>query len=221
MFFLPPRPRALTIDAPPLFTSTSWSIDEAALSVILREPRITAKQIANGLRSSKRRLRDMERMVSRGREPVDYASVKGNIAVDRSGMYGSQVRDLKGMMTLAGMRSISYPDGHPAETAYGLAAWIVADEFGLLTAHESISCQGHTTRKNAEFCLLGRRGKPKWLSAKVEEVIISPLREHSRKPEEAWQRIEEYAAGPYIELNARTERRGWHAWGNETDRFAA
>ena len=80
---------------------------------------------------------------------------------------------------------------------------------------------GYTTRKNAEFCLLGRKGKPKRLSAKVEEIIISPLRKNSRKPEEPCQRIEEYAEGPYIELNARTERPGWDTWGNETRKFAA
>lgn len=80
--------------------------------------------------------------------------------------------------------------------------------------------QGYTTRKNAEFCLLGRRGNPKRLAKDVHEVIISPRREHSRKPEEAWQRIERYASGPYIELNARTERPGWDAWGNETGKFS-
>lgn len=78
---------------------------------------------------------------------------------------------------------------------------------------------GYTTRKNAEFCLLGRRGAPKRQAADVHEVIISPRREHSRKPEEAWQRIERYASGPYIELNSRTERPGWDAWGNEVGKF--
>lgn len=79
--------------------------------------------------------------------------------------------------------------------------------------------QGYTTRKNAEFCLIGRKGNPKRLSAAIHEVIIAPVREHSRKPEEAWQRIERYAAGPYIELNSRTERQGWDHWGNEVGKF--
>lgn len=71
--------------------------------------------------------------------PIGRALADLRQCVGRSGMYGSQVRDLKGMMTLAGMRSISYPDGHPAETAYTLAAWIVADEVGLLTGHQRIA----------------------------------------------------------------------------------
>jgi N6-adenosine-specific RNA methylase IME4 len=81
---------------------------------------------------------------------------------------------------------------------------------------------GKTTRKNTEVCLLGRRGSPQRLSAAVRELIISPVREHSRKPEDAAKRIEEYAPGPYLEMFARSERGGqWSSWGNQTDRFAA
>jgi N6-adenosine-specific RNA methylase IME4 len=61
---------------------------------------------------------------------------------------------------------------------------------------------GLTTRKN-EFCLLGRRGNCKRQSKKVREVILAPVREHSRKPDEAYRRIMEYADGPYVELFAR------------------
>jgi N6-adenosine-specific RNA methylase IME4 len=78
---------------------------------------------------------------------------------------------------------------------------------------------GHTTRKNAEFCLLGRRGSPKRLSKAVRELIISPRREHSRKPDESYARIEAYAAGPYVDLFARERRPGWDSWGDQTDRF--
>lgn len=79
---------------------------------------------------------------------------------------------------------------------------------------------GHTTRKSAEFCLLGRRGAPKRKSKAVREVIMSPRREHSRKPDETYGRIETYADGPYLELFARQPWPGWTAWGNQTDRFA-
>lgn len=78
---------------------------------------------------------------------------------------------------------------------------------------------GHTTRKNAEFCLLGRRGSPKRLRKDIRELIISPVREHSRKPDEVHERIEAYSAGPYLELFARAPRAGWTIWGNQTDRF--
>ena len=79
---------------------------------------------------------------------------------------------------------------------------------------------GYTTRKNSEYVLLGRRASPKRLSKAVRELIIAPVREHSRKPDEAMARIEQYAAGPYLEMFARTDRGGqWTAWGNQTDRF--
>jgi N6-adenosine-specific RNA methylase IME4 len=39
---------------------------------------------------------------------------------------------------------------------------------------------GKGTRRNPEECWLGRRGNPKRLSAGVPELIIAPVREHSR-----------------------------------------
>lgn len=78
---------------------------------------------------------------------------------------------------------------------------------------------GYTTRKNAEFCLLGRRGSPRRQRKDVHEVIISQRREHSRKPTEAYERIEAYCEGPRLELFARTQREGWSVWGNETEKF--
>jgi len=79
---------------------------------------------------------------------------------------------------------------------------------------------GLTTRKNAEICLLGRRGSPKRLSREVRELIIAPRREHSRKPEEAYDRIMQYGSGPYLELFARQRRAGWSSWGNQVGHFA-
>lgn len=78
---------------------------------------------------------------------------------------------------------------------------------------------GHTTRKNAEICLLGRRGNAKRTAKDVLEPIISPVREHSRKPDEAYERAQRYAAGPYLELFSREERPGWTTWGNETGKL--
>lgn len=79
---------------------------------------------------------------------------------------------------------------------------------------------GYWTRANPEIALLFTRGKPKRLHADVRKLIISPRREHSRKPDEACERIERLVAGPYLEMFARTTRPGWTAWGNETTRFA-
>jgi N6-adenosine-specific RNA methylase IME4 len=79
---------------------------------------------------------------------------------------------------------------------------------------------GFTTRKNAEFCLLARRGGAKRNAKDVREVILAPIREHSRKPDEAHARIERYCDGPRLELFARQARPGWSAWGNETSKFS-
>lgn len=78
---------------------------------------------------------------------------------------------------------------------------------------------GFTTRKNAEFCLLGRRGNARRVAKDVRELIIAPRREHSRKPDEVHGRIERYCAGPYLELFARESHPGWTTWGDEASKF--
>jgi len=81
-----------------------------------------------------------------------------------------------------------------------------------------IGC-GSWTRANPEPCLLGIKGRPKRKDAGIPQLIVSPRREHSRKPEEAYHRIETLLDGPYLELFARTERPGWDAWGDEVGKF--
>lgn len=78
---------------------------------------------------------------------------------------------------------------------------------------------GYWTRKQTEICLLFTLGKPKRLSMGVREVIEAPRREHSRKPDETYARVQALVAGPYLEMFARTRAPGWDAWGNEVERF--
>jgi N6-adenosine-specific RNA methylase IME4 len=78
---------------------------------------------------------------------------------------------------------------------------------------------GYWTRSNSEVCLLATRGKPKRAAADVRQAIISPRREHSRKPDEIHRRIERLVGGPYLELFARQTRPGWDVWGNQTTKF--
>ena len=80
---------------------------------------------------------------------------------------------------------------------------------------------GRWTRANAEICLLATKGKPKRISASVHSVIISKIQEHSKKPNEARERIVDLCGDlPRIELFARQYADGWDCWGNETDKFA-
>lgn len=54
----------------------------------------------------------------------------------------------------------------------------------------------------------------------LPSIINAPVREHSRKPEEAYRLIERlYPTQRKIELFARTQRPGWNSWGNQTDKF--
>ena len=77
---------------------------------------------------------------------------------------------------------------------------------------------GFWTRGNAEICLLATRGHPKRKSTKVHQFIISPLRGHSQKPDEARAKIIELVGDlPRVELFAREQAEGWDTWGNEVE----
>jgi len=78
---------------------------------------------------------------------------------------------------------------------------------------------GHWTRANAEICILATRGKPKRVSKSVRQIIESPIEDHSKKPDEARDRIVKLMGNlPRIELFARQSVPGWHCWGNEIDK---
>ena len=77
---------------------------------------------------------------------------------------------------------------------------------------------GYWTRANSEICMLATRGNPKRVSASVHQVIISRIEEHSKKPQEARERIVKLMGDvPKIELFARQKVDGWDVWGNELD----
>ena len=78
------------------------------------------------------------------------------------------------------------------------------------------------TLKSTEICLLGIKGSMGKLkkSNNVRQLIEAERKEHSKKPNEARERINElYGSVPKIELFARMKSVGWDAWGNETDKF--
>lgn len=75
---------------------------------------------------------------------------------------------------------------------------------------------GYWTRANAELCIVATKGSPKRQSRRVHQVILSPIEEHSKKPDEARNRIVELMGDvPRIELFARQKTPGWDVWGNE------
>lgn len=77
---------------------------------------------------------------------------------------------------------------------------------------------GYWTRANAEFCILATKGKPKRVAKDVHQVIISHIEEHSKKPNEARERIIRLMGDiPRVELFARQKPDGWDVWGNEVE----
>lgn len=77
---------------------------------------------------------------------------------------------------------------------------------------------GRWTRANAEFVILGTKGKPHRVNAGVSSVLDDPIAGHSRKPVSCRERIVTLMGDvPRIELFARGESAGWDAWGNTPD----
>ena len=90
----------------------------------------------------------------------------------------------------------------------------------LWTEADFFTGMGYWTRANAELCLLSTRGNPQRQSASVRRLVVTPRREHSRKPDEVADRIVALMGDvPRIELFARTTRPGWAVWGNESEKF--
>jgi len=77
---------------------------------------------------------------------------------------------------------------------------------------------------NIELLLLGIKGKPKGKFAPhqrlVGQIIEAELREHSRKPDESYEKIN--LAYPHLtkcEFFSREHREGWNCYGNEVGKF--
>jgi len=80
---------------------------------------------------------------------------------------------------------------------------------------------GFYFRNTTEMILFGVRGKLRTLAPGRSQVNIirTQKREHSRKPDELYEIIEECSPGPYLELFARGQREGWSQWGNEVENY--
>ncbi len=78
--------------------------------------------------------------------------------------------------------------------------------------------RGYWTHSNAEVCLLATRGRPARAGTGVSSLVVSPRREHSRKPDGVRERIVRvFGDVPRAELFARQRVPGWSAWGNEVE----
>lgn len=79
---------------------------------------------------------------------------------------------------------------------------------------------GYLHRGGAEFFLVGFIGHPPIEPARERNVIFGMVREHSRKPEEAYAWCERYfPSARRVELFSRATRPGWDTWGYEAGKF--
>ena len=82
---------------------------------------------------------------------------------------------------------------------------------------------GFYFRNVTEILLFGVRGKnARTLQPGRTQVnyVSSRKREHSRKPDEQYELIEECSWAPFLELFARGERRNWTSWGNQAQGYS-
>jgi N6-adenosine-specific RNA methylase IME4 len=110
---------------------------------------------------------------------------------------------------------------HLQESFQVFAAWGFEYKTNAVWVKDKIGL-GYFIRGQHEHLLIATRGDmPCPLPAnRPPSVINAPRREHSRKPDEAYELIERmYPELPKLELFARQQRPGWAAWGNETSKF--
>ncbi|MDF2601110.1 MAG: hypothetical protein K0Q54_3933 [Methylobacterium brachiatum] len=73
---------------------------------------------------------------------------------------------------------------------------------------------------NAEYVVILKSGRPHSIKGRpFSGVWIEPRREHSRKPPNLHEEIEDRIPGPYLEIFGRESRPGWTVWGNEATKF--
>lgn len=78
---------------------------------------------------------------------------------------------------------------------------------------------GFYFRNTTEIVLFGIRGSLRTLKPGRRQVNIirTQKQEHSRKPDELYEIIEQCSPGPYLEIFARGKRANWDVFGNQAD----
>ena len=113
-----------------------------------------------------------------------------------------------------------------------MAAWgftfKTAGHWAKTTRHGKLAFgTGYLLRCAGEPFLIGTRGRPK-TARNVRSVVMGPVREHSRKPDESFAAAEQLVSRDVLgrdprrlELFSRQEREGWTVWGDQTGKFDA
>lgn len=79
---------------------------------------------------------------------------------------------------------------------------------------------GYWLRCQAEFCLLGIKGKPAWYLENERDILTIARKEHSRKPDEFYEMVKRLSPDTKrIDIFSREKRDGFEQYGNEPDKF--
>lgn len=79
---------------------------------------------------------------------------------------------------------------------------------------------GYVLRSCSEIFLLGANGSPKTFNRSTRNVIEAPRRQHSRKPDEAYEKAERlFGPARRVDLFSRQTRPGWVSWGDDASKF--
>lgn len=79
---------------------------------------------------------------------------------------------------------------------------------------------GLVSLKNIEDLWAFKVGPSPRLKARGQkELLVAPVREHSRKPDDSLERVRLTFPGPYVEIFSRQPRENWTTWGDENDFF--
>lgn len=103
--------------------------------------------------------------------------------------------------------------------AFGvLDAWGFRD-VAILTWVKDRMGLGSWLRSQSEFCIMAVKGNPKVNLTNQTTVLYGKMREHSRKPDEFYQMVDELCNGRKIDWFSREKREGWFQFGAESERF--
>ncbi len=157
-------------------------------------------------------------------------STKGITAKGAAGQYATMTRDEIEALPIADLAARDailwlwatnpmLPDAFAVMRAWGFT-FKTAGHWAKTTKHGKLAFgTGYILRCAGEPFLIGTRGKPR-TSRSVRSVVMGQVRQHSRKPEEAYAAAERLLPDvARLDLFSRQPREGWQAWGNEADKF--
>jgi N6-adenosine-specific RNA methylase IME4 len=132
------------------------------------------------------------------------------------------VMDALGFRYVTNVAWVKVKRGFTVKDLMEMAQMVMAGK--IIAALKRVFSQGlgQYFRGEHELLLFGVRGKGdhedvKTAARDIPSVIFAEKGAHSEKPEEAYDLIERRSHGPYVEMFARTSRKGWSSSGEQLD----